>query len=144
MITLPNALRLNTVPPGCARQIEVHSVSVLGVVATRSALPVVGLMIRPDSVRTGATAGDGEPTIGSCPNVGLIEIVLIDLEVQRSGIVQRIGELVVVWTLGTGGSMRDEVVRMSAKLWLSATMPSLRHHVWLTVTTRPSWPSFDR
>src|SRR5215207_63962 len=144
MITLPNAPRLNTVPPGCARQIEVHSVSVLGVVATRSALPLVGLMIRPDSVRTGVTSGDGEPTIGSCPKVGLIEIVLIDLAVQRSGAVHRIGALVVVWTLGTGGSIRDEAVRTSAKLWLSATRPSRWHQVWLTVINRPSWPSFER
>src|SRR4029450_7477103 len=106
MITLLNALRLSTVPPGCARQIEVHSVRVLGVVATRSALPVVGLMTRPDSVRTGVTEGDGEPTIGPCPKVGLIEIVLKDLADQRSGAVQRIGVLVVVWTLGSGGWAR--------------------------------------
>src|SRR4029453_18639518 len=144
MITLPNALRLSTVPPGCARQIEVHSVRVLGVVETRSALPVVGLMTRPDSVRTGVTEGGGEPTIGLCPKVGLIEIMLKDLADQRSGAVQRIGVLVVVWTLGTGGSMRDEEVRTSPKLWLSATRPSRWHQVWLTVTTRPSWPSFDR
>src|SRR4029453_6807097 len=100
MITLPNALRLNTVPPGCARQIEVHSVSVLGVVATRSPGPMVARLTRSDSVRTGATTEDGEPTIGPSPNVGLIEIVRRDLAVRRSGAVQRIGVLLVVSTLG--------------------------------------------
>src|SRR5688572_5968249 len=144
MITLPNALRLSTVPPGCARQIEVHSVSVFGVVATRSPRPMVARITRPDSVRTEPTAEDGEPTIGSCPKFGLIEIVLSDLAVQCCGAAQRIGALAVVSTLGTGGSMRDEVVRTSAKLWLSATRPARWHHVWLIVTTRPSCPPLER
>src|SRR5688572_31071581 len=144
MITLPNALRLSTVPPGCARQIEVHSVSVFGVVATRSPRPMVARITTPDSVRTEVTAEDGEPTISSCPKVGLIEIVLSDWAVQCCGATQRIGELAVVSTLGTGGSTRDEVVRSSAKLWLSATRPSRWHQVWLSVTTRPSWPAFER
>src|SRR4029450_632904 len=143
MITLPRALRLSTVPPGCARQIEVHSVSVLGVVATRSPGPIVARITRPDSVRTGGATADGEPTIGPCPKVGLIEIVVIDLAVQRCGADHRIGELVVVWLVGSGGSVRDVTVRTSAKLWLSATRPSRWHQVWPMVTTRRSCPSFD-
>src|SRR5215211_2631785 len=144
MITLPNALRLITVPPGCARQIEVHSVNVFGVVATRSPRPIVGRITRPDSVRTDATAEDGEPTIGSCPKVGLIEIVLSVLAVQRCGAAQWIGDLAVASTLATGGLMREEEVRMAAKLSLSVTRPSRWHQVWLIVTTRPSCPPLER
>src|SRR4029453_19499025 len=129
MITLPKALRLSTVPPGCARQIEVHSVSVLGVVRTRSPGPRVARITRPDSVRTGGVRADGEPTMGPCPKVGLIEIVVMDLVVQCCGADQRIGELVGVWMVGSGGSMRDVRLRTSAKLWLSATRPSCWHHV---------------
>ena len=64
-----------------------------------------------------------------CPKVGLMEIVVMDLVVQRCGADQRIALLLVVGMVGSGGSMRDVTVRTSAKLWLPATTPSRWHHV---------------
>ena len=51
------------VPPGWPRQIEVHSVGVFGVVATKSPGPRVALITRPDSVRTGVTGTTGKTSV---------------------------------------------------------------------------------